>query len=303
MAYLWVRRLFPKGYWRGRWRPVLGTAFRYLGGLWVLVKIIEHYWPPFQDCVPWWVMLLPLVPAIWKHRPVRYIKHRIEGRDVDIEVDVGDVLEMEGAVVMGANSTFDTRTADELISPTSVQGQFTRKYYHKESHLDKDIEESLENRRLSPQEDKGVGKTKRYPVGTVAKITVSGRIAYMVAIAEMNEHGTAQGSWNDLLDGLGGLWHFIGEQGELGIISMPILGTGRARIQEKREKVIREIINSFIAASSERKICEKLVIAVSEEDYIRHQLDLDEIDRYLHHVCKYTNFTNKADTGGGQPSP
>ena len=249
------------------------------------------------------MLFLPLLFAVGRHRPIRSIKHRVNGRDVAIEVRVGDIFGLEGSIVIGTNSTFDTKTDGKIIALESLQGQFTERYYDNEDHLDGDIDNSIAHEPFTELKDRRRGKTKRYLIGTVAKLTTNERMAYMVAIAHMNKDGVAQGSWKDITECLGKLWYFIGEQGDMKPVLMPVLGTKYARITATREMVIREIINSFIAACSEKRISEKLVIVVSEKDYIEHQIELDEIDRYLDHVCRYTNFTDKLNTEGGQAVP
>ena len=303
MDYPLVRPLMSTGYWRQAWWPILCTNFSVVGGLWVAIRIIEYFWPA-QEFIHWSVMLLPSLIAVLIHLPMRYIKHRVNRRDVDIEVRVGDILELEGSIVIGTNSTFDTKTEGKLISLESLQGQFTRKFYNNENHLDVDINRSIANEPFTELKDERKGKTKRYQIGTIAELCVSGRMAYMVAITHMNKDGVAQGSWKDITECLGKLWYFIGERGDMTKpVLMPVLGTRYARITQTRTEVICEIIDSFIAACSESTISEKLVIVVSKKDYIEHQIDLGEIDRYLDHVCRYTNFTDRLDAGNGQAVP
>ena len=222
-------------------------------------------------------------------RPRRHVKHRIEDTDVDIEIRIGNILHMDGAIVVSTNSTFDTASDAGLISDESLQGQFTKMYYDKEEYLDRDIDLELKGQQYEEVSNRHTGKRRKYPIGTAVKLLVRDRVAYFVAIADMNEHGVASGSKEGLVEALGNLWYFIGERGELGRVLVPVLGTGRARIPVTRDVAIRWIIDSFIAACSERKICDEVTIVISEKDYFTHELDLDVLERYVQHKCVYAH--------------
>ena len=233
------------------------------------------------------------------------VSHKLAETDILIEIRVDDLFNIvEGAFVISTNTTFDTDMSEGLISEHSLQGKFTQNYYHGDvGHLDHDLEKHLENQEFTLIEDTRKGKKKRYEIGTVVKLQPKGRVTYLVAVADMNEHGVATGSLEKMIECLGTLWHYIGEQGELGHLIVPVLGTGRARINVSREVMIREIIHSFIAAHSENKFCEKMTIAISESDYRMYEIDLQQLGCFLRHNCKYTDFKKKTDTGKGKAIP
>lgn len=243
-------------------------------------------------------MSVPFLWAIWECRPVTVVRHRLKDRDVWIEIRIGDIFEVVGSLAISTNTTFDT--ASGIISRDSLQGQFTKKYYDTETHLDQDLERALMDQDFEQLDDRRSGKTRRYPIGTVAMLQPKQRTVYMVAIADMNIYGVAAGSLDGVVESLGKLWYFVGERGEMQPLAVPVLGTGRARIQTEREEMIREIIASFVAACSEKKFCEQLTIVVSRSDYVTHEMDLEELGNYLWHACRYTNLKHTGETGGGQ---
>lgn len=167
--------------------------------------------------------------------------------------------------------------------------------------MDRDINDELKNEKFDILEDGRKGKVKKYPIGTVVKIRSKNQIAYFLANAELNEHGNASGTFEDLRTSLSSLWEFIGNRGELEPLIIPILGSGFTRLQNKRDEIIREIIQSFIAANSEKKFTNKLVVVISPKDYSEYQIDLHKLNKYLEHLCEYTQFKNKQDSGVGQP--
>ena len=58
-----------------------------------------------------------------------------------------------------------------------------------------------------------------------------------------------------------------GNRGNLEDVAIPLIGTGRAGIRNvTREKVVKEIINSFMESSKQRKVTENLIICVHPFD-------------------------------------
>ncbi|MEK7730134.1 MAG: macro domain-containing protein, partial [candidate division KSB1 bacterium] len=121
------------------------------------------------------------------------------------------------------------------------------------------------------------------------------------AIADMNEHGVASGSFNDLKESLAKLWVYIGRRGLKEPLVMPVLGTGFSRLPQTREEVIREIIKSFVAACSEMTFADKLTIVITPQDMAKHHISLDELGSFLRHVCIYTTFSTGTQHAVGPP--
>ena len=146
------------------------------------------------------------------------------------------------------------------------------------------------------------GKQQCYEIGTVAKVSPRGQIVYLVAIANLNKHGIASSSLDNVRESLGKLWYYIGNQGGFDPLVISILGTGHSRIPVSRQQIIIEIIKSFIAACSEKKFCEKLTIVVFEEDYRKNGMDLGEFSNYLRIYAGQEHW-RVAETRGpvGQP--
>lgn len=211
------------------------------------------------------------------------------------------MFDTDGAFVIGTSTTFDTDMS--LIPEDSVQKQFTQEYYDNTEHLDHDIEKELEDREYAVIEDNRRGKKKCYEIGTVVKLQPRKQITYLVAAADMNEHGRDSGSLEDMKEGWGDLWDYIRERGELVPLVMPVLGTGHARINVRRDEMIMEIISSFIAACSEKKFCEKLTVVIWRKDYYEHDINLQKLGDYLQHLCQYTDISAKTDTGAGTAIP
>tara|TARA_Y100000815_G_scaffold272335_1_gene301006 strand:- start:181 stop:669 length:489 start_codon:yes stop_codon:yes gene_type:complete len=146
--------------------------------------------------------------------------------------------------------------------------------------LDRQIDASLANIE-GLTVDKKFGKTKEYPIGTVAKVEGGGKIIYLVAMAKLNETRTAASSLGMVEDALASTWSFISKSGELTDLAIPVMGTGRGRINIPRKKMIEKIAQSFADSSATSIFSNKLIIFVRPEDAESHQVNLFEVKDYL----------------------
>lgn len=276
-------------------RTAFSAVFASFGALWLCLQIATFFLPDektqwLRD--GWWPFLvLALTAAAWRCKPRHSFSHRVAGRDVTIKIAVGDVFDYTGALVVGSNTTFDTEVSEALISEKSVQGTFTRNYSESVSKLDGAIESELRGLSGTALEGERVGKSKRYPLGTTVRVEQRSRVAYFVAIAHINEHGSARGDLEGLREALAALWSFARERGGKEELVTPVLGTGFSRLAQRRDLVVREIVKSFIAACSESVLTERLTIVLYPRDVLAHSISLDELDAYVGHVCRYSDFS------------
>lgn len=292
--------LRTKNYWLSvrdnllRWK-FLGTFLALYGLIWGILepilafttetdaKEVRKYW--------WCYLLATLFLAILKSFPRFRYKYLINDKDVVLELKIGDFFSKQGDMIISANSHFVTELNHDIISRNSIQGQFTSKYYSNVDHLDTDIENALVNETPIPNSPERFGKTKEYELGTTAKIEVTKngkrRTAYFVAISRMNEHGVCNCSKEEFGAALGVMWNYLKERGFQGDIIMPIIGSGFARVDMKREDLIRFIAKSFVAANADKKVCNKLSIIVFPKDANKYDMNIERVRSYLHLEINY----------------
>ena len=281
-----------------------------------LLRSLGLFWPPVAIAAFFFPNLLPFLQsrffvaaffagalgvALCLSRPRLRVTGRLSDRDVKIEVVADDIFRLPGALVVGTNTTFETNST--VIDKRSVQGQFTDTYYSDIRQLDRDIEAALEG--IEPEgavasPDAG-RKQAKYALGQVALVSPKGRHAYLVAVADLNEHGNAVGTFDGVEKALTNLWNFVAERGPREDVIVPVLGTGFSRLPAKRDEVVRAIIDSFMAACHGKVFCEKLTVVVWLSDLAKQDLDLEEVGEYLQHVCRYTRYSpaNPAPRGVG----
>lgn len=277
------------------------------GALWLVVQIITfplgEDFPLINNIKEYWYVLLILgfMTAIIITKPKFTFGGILNKRDVRIEVTIGDIFKQDGSFIIGSNTTFDTHISKELISEKSIQGQLTKMFYYgNEEQLNNDISFKLQDIEPNILNENRIGKNKKYPIGTIVKLSPKNKTIYMVAIANINEYGVAKSTYDDLKKALANIWFFISKKGFKENLVIPVLGTGFSRLSQTREEIIREIIKSFIAACSESIFCDKLTIVLSPVDVERYKIDIEELEKFLLHMCKYTSFQNNNNERIGQ---
>lgn len=299
-----LRAYFSLAFWRysfslRRAGNALLTAF---GALFLVIKIVTFFSTPTGDVIKnhWMLFIVVAVLwALWRNRPVLTVTSQLKNREVSITIAVTDLFKCNAALVIGTNTTFDTEISDKLISPKSVQGQFTTKYYSDVRYLDHDLEGALRDVPHRAASTSKIGKHLEYDVGTVVRLTPRGQNVYLVAIARMNEHGTAAAAFEDLQVSLAKLWGFIEERGSIDSIAMPVLGSAFGRLTQTRAEIIREIIKSFAAACASKQFCDRLTIAIPPEDYYRWKINLQDLGDFLRLIAVYTDYRRPSDVGSG----
>ncbi len=256
------------------------------GGIYLLVEMLDFFGMYARDKYSSYAFFIVLgaaiVVAVASRRPVSKVSYRVPKKDFGYEVLIGDLLESTCPnIVISTNTTFDTDISSGLISPESLQGKFTNKYFNGNTDaLDKQLAVSLKGLPFE-EHSRGKGKKRRYPIGTVARVDAHGKTFYLLAMSELNEEGTAKSTPRMIDDALDGLWAYISERGELGDIATAIIGTGRGRVALPRKKVVERIAQTFADASHDKVFSNKLAIVVHPSDAERFSVNLFEIRDYL----------------------
>ncbi len=299
-----IKFVLSANYWRYAFslpktlNAILGT----FGIIWMLVEPLSFFSEPSSKFFKSHSTTLLCIGALWVLKtnwPKTRYEYTLKNTDVKVQLMIGDLFECDGDLVIPFNTSLDTSFEDGLIAKNSVQGQFTNRFYAQPNQLDNILRPMVQH--LEPVEqlaNKRKGNAVRYEMGTTLRVPIKGsRNAYLTAIADMNDGGNASTSYDNILQSLGKLWEMIMTQGDLRQINVPVLGTGTGRLKETREKMIKTIASSFIAAtSSGTRFTDKLNIVVSFSDYRRYNIDIDELRDFLRLKCNHYEYDS---TGSG----
>lgn len=265
------------------WRTFAIQTFAAVGFMAVLLELYYLFQPDEVSSFDWPLPLVVVVVALgyatYRSWP-RPVEQQYSRPNTEIRIVTGDLFDQDTNLVIGMANTFDN-SVPHVISKTSVQGQFLDRVYSSDTAaLDGDLNRALSAVTQAGSMDKP-GKCDTYPLGTVA-VTQHGRRHYFcAAYTEMNErnevHGTVPGVWRCLEN----LWDEVRARSNGDAVAMPVIGGGQARMSNvlPAQDSIRLTILSFLLASREKRVCERLDIVVHGRDV--RTLDMLELQAFL----------------------
>lgn len=265
---------------RHTWRRFLEGV----GALFLILQTLDWFgWisSEYKTQSAMWLLIAPaLLYGLSARFPVRSVRYKPSKKDYSYEIRIGDLFESPESVVVSTSTTFDTDISSGLIAADSLQGQLTQRLLNgKTDDLDRQISAALKG--LTFSDAVSPGKRKRYPIGTVAHVTINGKCFYFLAMSELNQSGNARMPPGAYEEALVGLWNAVAERGELGDLALPAIGTGRGRLNIPRQKIVETIAQSFAYASAERKIANKLTIVITPGDAEKYGVNLFQLKDYL----------------------
>ena len=262
---------------------IAGTFLMIFGGGWLLLEPAGLFFPNKLE-LGWrgyvYLVLFSLLGTIVTRWPRPVIATKLSSPDSLIELKIGDLFAEPANLVIGTNDVFDTELGD-VIKPLSVQGQFlTRVYQNDRAKLDADIETALGVLQCPKTEDldKKIGKRIRYPVGTTIALGSVEQRYFLAAYGRMGNDLKCESDADALWLALSNLWEEVRLKGQSMPIAMPIVGSDLARTNLPRMTLIRLILLSFVVASKNGYVSEKLTVVI-------HPKDLSTLNYYSLQDC------------------
>lgn len=258
--------------------------------IWTFLDFSLFFFSEGQD-EPWkpsvWIVVgVDILIAVWISRPRLTRKVRLKDKDISIKLVVDDMFKRKDAtMIIPVNTLYNHSDVDEK----AIQIQYRNKYFANVSEFDRELQDQLANENHQVVTFKG-SQVKKYPVGTVVRLkTPDKRIkaAYLIASAELNEHGRAIPDRHLKQTALIALWNYIALRGRKESLVIPIIGSGRGRINVTRFELIHDIVVTFLSATKDCKFTEELTIVIHPRAFIQNEYSLDEMEEYLRYVAKF----------------
>lgn len=265
-------------------RTFLGYLLAGIGGFATFLQVYDVIEPDKIGALgfPIWLPVLVLSAvgagvAAWP-RPIR---QQYAKPNTAIHLIEGDLFDRPSNLVIGMTDTFDTHVP-HIIASNSLQGQFLTQVFASDlAAFDAALDAALAAIAPVGSVEKE-GKTARYAVGTVALIRHHGtKRTYCVAYTTMNKRNEARGSVEGVWESLNSLWRSVRETSNGDPIAMPVIGGGQSRLSQvlPAQDAIRLTALSFMLASRQEKVCDRLEIVIRPED-TKH-VDMPEFQAFL----------------------
>ena len=297
-----IRYSFFHRYEKERFLKILFTIFGIVGLCWTLVEcfswIFESTEYPtklrffIKENLVLGVFIIFLTSIIYHRRKIK-IQRTFAGTDLTVVIEFCDIFKQSGATVINVMDTFDTTTANNLVDPKTIQGQFISRYYPINiQSLDHEISRCLSNMGVAPiqNEPNLIGKKDRFPIGTTCPITTHNKYFYLTALTFMTETGNVSIQPEYIYDFLSKLWSFIPAHGvHHETVNIPVIGTGLSRLPASytRQFILKEIVNSFWVSSKQGSFCKTLKICLHIKDYKYY--DFEDIEILFNYINKNPN--------------
>jgi transcriptional regulator with XRE-family HTH domain len=197
--------------------------------------------------------------------PIRY---QLANPDVEVRILAGDLFDQDSHLCVGFSDTFDSSvTDDRIIHSSSVQSQLLQRIFDgSQEQLDKQLTAALASvppARVESRRDKPYGNLARYPLGTVAVLGEPRRLIFAVAYGHMGNDLMVRAPVEGLWYCYSQLWEAVYRHGQRGALSVPLMGSGLARVDTlSRENLLRLILLSFVAYSRIHLICHELRVVI-----------------------------------------
>jgi hypothetical protein len=258
-------------------KEIFLNLLRAFGVLWLVVEIASFFNNELAIAIKsyWWMFLLlglgyPVYHFLF---PKRRFKFKINNKDITIELVIGDIFKEQGPIIIGSNTRFVI--SSDIISSSSIQGLFSDKYFADREEINKQIKLQIKDEVSSP-------------FGTTITIKSTERTGYFCAIADINQNGVARSNVENIRVSLAGLWSYLSSNAEKDILNIPILGSGFSRVSTPREDLVKEIIRSFIASTSDHTFCDGIRLVIYKKDIKKYDINVDQLVDFIKYSCIYS---------------
>ncbi len=193
-------------------------------------------------------------------------KITLEINSSTVEVMFGDIFKENADLkVIAFNEYFDTQVDDVIISNSSLNGQYIKKFYQdKVNELNSIISNDphLAKNKVSAKGVRKTGKFIKYKLGTIC---VDPNNYLLTALTHFDSDNKAYLTINDYLDFLFNFWKEIDRVYAGKTVALPVLGTGITRFRNYRttdQELLELIILTFKMSNVEFAYPSKLKIVV-----------------------------------------
>lgn len=198
------------------------------------------------------IILAGVVFSIWQTYRKTELTICVNGR-CNIKIFEGDLFgfaNSDNIVVIPVNEFFDTQVDEEIISSSTLHGQFIKRYFNNSIDiLEEKLEISLQDVPYVEFKRNRAKKIKKYPLGTCVDIEVDGKIFVLVALTHFTKTNIAWTSLYEYSNVIRKLMAHLTEMSDLKPVYMPLMGTGLARIDQTSQFILKYMLDVIVSMS------------------------------------------------------
>lgn len=260
-------KIFDKGIRNKFW-----VYFSVISGVLSFILLFNFFPDEYKDWLKYFgllicVILIIVYLIIWYNaNNLKDINIDIDGSEVSIKS--GDLFKEKGLKVIPFNEYFDTIVDDKIISNSSLNGIYIKKYFpNNVNQLDKfivdnsddlDIINNQANRRLG-------GKSIKFKLSTIFVY----EDFILTAFTKFDEHNKATLTMPEYIEFLINFWDRVNRVYAQRTVSVPVFGSGITRIKEHKnisdEDLLKIMLWTFKLSEMKFKYPAKLTIIVHKD--------------------------------------
>jgi hypothetical protein len=195
-----------------------------------------------------------------------------------IEIIFGDLFTQDGIRVIAVSNFFDSKLGMP-VSNKSLHGIFLQKCFggHPES-FDKQVDEQLKNIK-GCEVHKIEGKSKCYPIGSTALITVN-QDRYLAFALTKADPKTCKVSSNVAMmwEALDALWQRARIESNGDAVNLPLVGSGLAGLNLPTRDLLDLLILSAITETKIKQVTQRIRIVLHRDRF--DDLDLNDVKEH-----------------------
>lgn len=246
--------------------------------LWTLIESLAFFNPTIelQGFKSYLTLgIISVVIGLWRVYQPRHISIKINTSDTILNIYYGDIFKSKGYIGIAVNEFFDSELGD-LVSEKSLHGMVIKNHFgNLPESFDKAISKDLLNCRYEEIKRKR-GNTKKYPIGTTAKITTNDNKFLLFALCYTDiETFKASSDLATMVTALNGLFSKARNCTNGESLIIPLVGSGLSGIGLPATQLLQLIVLIVIDETKRKQICKQIDLVVHESRF--EEIDIETI--------------------------
>ena len=191
-----------------------------------------------------------------------------------ITIKYEDILSLNGIKVIGVNDFFDHIVDNRVIAENSLHGKSIRQFWRDDSHgWAQSINHAIGGHEHKEEERK-IGNSKRFPIGTTAHIVKDGNEFIFCAVGKTNIHNNiTESNTESIITSLNSILEVARTCCSGRTLNIPLLGSGLSRSGIKDSVLIDIIVNLISEQTRKNLITHKINIILHESKILNVNLN------------------------------
>lgn len=256
------------------------SIFLAFSSFWTVTEAVVYFFPDlnFQGKLYFSIyILLGVAIGLFKVSQPRRVSFKVNTSDTKLNIYYGDIFKQKGYIAISANEFFDSEIG-ELVSDKTLHGMVIKKYFggHPES-FDNAISGDLQNVSFEVVQRER-GNTKKYPIGTTAKVTANNHNFLLFALSHTNlETLKAHADLSTMFDAVHGLFEASRNRTGGEKLVIPLIGSGISGVGLPATQMLQLIILIIINETKKKQICKEIDLVLHESRF--EEIDLETIGK------------------------